>query len=105
MCKSHRIEAFVEPLVRKLSPENEDENTFGKRRVDLITPGSDGVIKVVDVVTVDVCKDSAIGYANKDETALCFAEKCKIKKHNEPLSQLGRVEHVKEQIHFSFNNY
>ncbi|KAL0206175.1 hypothetical protein P9112_001482 [Eukaryota sp. TZLM1-RC] len=54
MCKSHHIEAFVEPLVRRLSSENEDENTFGKRRADLITPGSDGVIKVVDVVTVDL---------------------------------------------------
>ncbi|KAL0218494.1 hypothetical protein P9112_004147 [Eukaryota sp. TZLM1-RC] len=34
MCKSHHIKAFVEPLVRKLSPENEDENTFGKRHAD-----------------------------------------------------------------------
>ncbi|KAL0208388.1 hypothetical protein P9112_010975 [Eukaryota sp. TZLM1-RC] len=37
MCKSHHIEAFVEPLVRRLASENEDENTFGKRRADLIT--------------------------------------------------------------------
>ncbi|KAL0219682.1 hypothetical protein P9112_005335 [Eukaryota sp. TZLM1-RC] len=95
MCKSHHIEAFVEPLVRMLSSENEDENTFGKRRADLITPGSDGVIKVVDVVTVDVCKDSAIAFAKKDETPFCFAEKCKIKKYNEVLSQLERVEYVK----------
>ncbi|KAL0204948.1 hypothetical protein P9112_000255 [Eukaryota sp. TZLM1-RC] len=98
MCKSHHIEAFVEPLVRRLSTENEDENTVGKRRADLITPGSDGVIKVVDVVTVDDCKDSAIDFANKDETPLCFAEKSKIKQYNEPLSQLGRVEHVKYQL-------
>ncbi|KAL0222994.1 hypothetical protein P9112_002384 [Eukaryota sp. TZLM1-RC] len=53
MCKSHHIEAFVEPLVRRLSSENEDENTFGKPRADLDTSGSDDVIKVVDVVTVD----------------------------------------------------
>ncbi|KAL0208357.1 hypothetical protein P9112_010944 [Eukaryota sp. TZLM1-RC] len=98
MCKSHHIEAFVEPLVRRLSSENENENTFGKRRADLITPASDGVIKVVDVVTVDVCKDSAIDFAKRDETPLCFAEKSKIKKYNEPLSQLGRVEHVKYQL-------
>ncbi|KAL0205943.1 hypothetical protein P9112_001250 [Eukaryota sp. TZLM1-RC] len=80
ICKSNHIEAFGEPIVRKLSPENEDENTFDeKHRADLITLGSDGVIKVVDVVTVDVCKDSAIDFANKDETPLCFAEKSKIK--------------------------
>ncbi|KAL0219106.1 hypothetical protein P9112_004759 [Eukaryota sp. TZLM1-RC] len=75
-----------------------NENTFGKCRVDLITLGSDGVIKVVDVVTVDVCKDSVIDFAKKDETPLCFAEKSKIKKYNEPLSQLGCVEHVKYQL-------
>ncbi|KAL0216737.1 hypothetical protein P9112_008921 [Eukaryota sp. TZLM1-RC] len=98
MCKSHHIEAFVEPLVRKLSPDKEDDNTFGKRRADLITPGSDGVIKVVDVVTVDVCKESAIDFAKQDETLLCFAEKCKIKKYNEPLSQLGCDEHVKHEL-------
>ncbi|KAL0218847.1 hypothetical protein P9112_004500 [Eukaryota sp. TZLM1-RC] len=98
MCKSHHMEAFVEPLVRRLSSENEDENTSGKRRADLITPGSDGVIKVVDVVTDDVCKDSAIDFSKKDETPLCFAEESKIKKYNEPLSQLGCVEHVKYQL-------
>ncbi|KAL0213649.1 hypothetical protein P9112_005833 [Eukaryota sp. TZLM1-RC] len=70
MYESHLSEAFVEPLVRKLSPENEDDNTFGKRRADLITAGSDGVIKDVDVVTVDVCKESAIDFAKKDETPL-----------------------------------
>ncbi|KAL0211499.1 hypothetical protein P9112_009797 [Eukaryota sp. TZLM1-RC] len=91
MCKSYHIEAFVEPLVRRLSSENEDENTFGKRRADLNNPGSDGVIKVVDVVTVDVCIDTAIDFAKKDETPLCFAEKSKIKK-------LARFEHVKYQL-------
>ncbi|KAL0226023.1 hypothetical protein P9112_013347 [Eukaryota sp. TZLM1-RC] len=98
MCKSHHIEAFVEPLVPRLSPENEDENTFGKRHADSITPASDGVIKVVDVVTVDVCTDSAFDFVKRDETLLCFAEKSKIKKYNEPLSQLGRVELVKYQL-------
>ncbi|KAL0226314.1 hypothetical protein P9112_013638 [Eukaryota sp. TZLM1-RC] len=62
---------------------------FGKRRADLITPASDGVIKVVDVVTVDVCKDSAIDFAKRDETPLRFAERAKSKR---------RVEHVKYQL-------
>ncbi|KAL0206915.1 hypothetical protein P9112_012626 [Eukaryota sp. TZLM1-RC] len=98
MCKCHHIEALVEPLLRKLSPENEEKILWEKRRADLSTPGSDGVIKVVAVFTADVCKDSAIDFANEDETALCFAEKSKIKKYNEPLPQLGRVEHVKYQL-------
>ncbi|KAL0205295.1 hypothetical protein P9112_000602 [Eukaryota sp. TZLM1-RC] len=62
MCKSHHIEAFVEPLVRRLSSEN-DENTYGKRRADLITPLTDGVINVLDAITADVCQDSAIDFA------------------------------------------
>ncbi|KAL0207671.1 hypothetical protein P9112_012299 [Eukaryota sp. TZLM1-RC] len=98
MWKSHHIEAFVEPLVRKLSPKNEDDNTFGKRRGDFIIPESDGVIKVVYVVTVDVCNESAIDFAKKDETPLCFAEKSKIKKYKESLSQLGHFEHVKDEL-------
>ncbi|KAL0208228.1 hypothetical protein P9112_010815 [Eukaryota sp. TZLM1-RC] len=73
----------------------------GKRRADLITPGSNGVIKVVDVVTVDVCKDLAIDFANTDETPLCFTEKGKIKKYNEPLSQLGRVAVKYELVPFA----
>ncbi|KAL0225905.1 hypothetical protein P9112_013229 [Eukaryota sp. TZLM1-RC] len=73
MCKSHHIEAFVEPILRKLPPEN-DDNTFGKRRADLMTSASDGVMKVVDG-----CEDSAIDFAKKDETPLCFIEKSKIK--------------------------
>ncbi|KAL0216057.1 hypothetical protein P9112_008241 [Eukaryota sp. TZLM1-RC] len=97
MCKSHHIEAFVEPLVRRLSSENEDENTFGKRRADLITPGSDGVLKVVDVVTDDVCEDSAIDFAKKMKLHFALLKR-KSKKYNEPLSQLGCVEHFKYQL-------
>ncbi|KAL0207944.1 hypothetical protein P9112_010531 [Eukaryota sp. TZLM1-RC] len=90
MDKCHRIDAFVEPLVRKLSFEN-DDNTFRKRCADLITPGSDGVIKFVDVVTVDVCKESEIDFTIdfEDETPLCFAEKSKIKKCSEPVTPLS----------------
>ncbi|KAL0225696.1 hypothetical protein P9112_013020 [Eukaryota sp. TZLM1-RC] len=54
MCKSFNIEAFIEPLVRKLSSDQTDDS-FGKRRADLVAPGIDGVLNVVDVVSVDVC--------------------------------------------------
>ncbi|KAL0227147.1 hypothetical protein P9112_014471 [Eukaryota sp. TZLM1-RC] len=83
MCNSYHIESFVEPLlrsldinesvrdseygkrradvvvplplVRKLSSDQTDDS-FGKRRADLVAPGIDGVLNVVDVVSVDVCK-------------------------------------------------
>ncbi|KAL0223846.1 hypothetical protein P9112_003236 [Eukaryota sp. TZLM1-RC] len=56
MCKSINIEAFIEALVRKLSPDQIDD-TFGKRRADLVGPGLIGVHNVVDVISVDVCKN------------------------------------------------
>ncbi|KAL0207034.1 hypothetical protein P9112_012745 [Eukaryota sp. TZLM1-RC] len=86
MCKSFNIEAFIEPLVRKLSSDQIDDS-FGERRADLVAPGIDGVLNVVDVVSVDVCKILLLVYRKK-----------KIKKYAEPLAQLGRVEHVKYQF-------
>ncbi|KAL0226087.1 hypothetical protein P9112_013411 [Eukaryota sp. TZLM1-RC] len=50
--KSFNIEAFIEPLVRKLSSDQTDDS-FGKKRADLVAPGIDGVLNVVDVVSVD----------------------------------------------------
>ncbi|KAL0206459.1 hypothetical protein P9112_001766 [Eukaryota sp. TZLM1-RC] len=89
MCKNHHIEAFVEQLVHKLSSENEDDNTFGKRSADLITPGPDGVIKVVDVVTVDVCKDSAIDFAKKTKPRFALLKRAKSKSTRSLYLSLG----------------
>ncbi|KAL0208581.1 hypothetical protein P9112_011168 [Eukaryota sp. TZLM1-RC] len=97
MCKSFNIEAFIEPLVRKLSSD-QTEDSFGKRRADLVAPGIDGVLNVVDVVSVDVCKNSAARLVYSADSPLSNAEKKKIKKCEEPLAQLGRVEHVKYQF-------
>ncbi|KAL0223512.1 hypothetical protein P9112_002902 [Eukaryota sp. TZLM1-RC] len=97
MCKSFNIAAFIEPLVRKLSSDQTDDS-FGKRRADLVAPGIDGVLNVVDVVSVDVCKNSAARLVYSAEQPLSNAEKKKIKKYEEPLAQLGRVEHVKYQF-------
>ncbi|KAL0207494.1 hypothetical protein P9112_012122 [Eukaryota sp. TZLM1-RC] len=58
MCKSFNIEAFIEPLVRKLSSHQTDDS-FGERRADLVAPGIDDVLNVVDVVSVYFCKNSA----------------------------------------------
>ncbi|KAL0205968.1 hypothetical protein P9112_001275 [Eukaryota sp. TZLM1-RC] len=74
MCKSFNIEAFIEPLVRKLSSDQTDDS-FGKRRADLVAPGIDGVLNVVDVVSVDLCKKSAVRLAHSVELPLSNAEK------------------------------
>ncbi|KAL0207810.1 hypothetical protein P9112_012438 [Eukaryota sp. TZLM1-RC] len=77
MCKSFNIEAFIEPLV---------------------PPRIDGVLNVVDVVSVDVCKNSAARLVYSANSPLANAEKKKIKKYEEPLAQLGRMEDVKYQF-------
>ncbi|KAL0216657.1 hypothetical protein P9112_008841 [Eukaryota sp. TZLM1-RC] len=97
MCKSFNIEAFIAPLVRKLSSDQTDDS-FGKRRTDLAAPEIDGVLNVVDVVSVDVCKNFAARLVYSADSLLTNAEKQTIKKYEEPLAQLGRVEHVKYQF-------
>ncbi|KAL0219832.1 hypothetical protein P9112_005485 [Eukaryota sp. TZLM1-RC] len=77
MCKSFNIEALIEPLVRKLSSDQTDDS-FGKRRADLVASGIDGVLNVVDVVS-DVCKNSAARLVYSADSPLSNAEKKKIK--------------------------
>ncbi|KAL0218355.1 hypothetical protein P9112_004008 [Eukaryota sp. TZLM1-RC] len=97
MCKSFNIEFFIEPLVNKLSSDQTDD-FFCKRRADLVAPGIDGVPNVVDVVSVDVCKNSAARLVYFADSPYFNAEKRKTKKYETPLAQLGRVEHVKYQF-------
>ncbi|KAL0209701.1 hypothetical protein RCL1_008539 [Eukaryota sp. TZLM3-RCL] len=97
MAKSYKIESFVEPLVRKLSIKDEDE-FCGQRRADVIVPSSSGNLYVVDVVTVDVCKLSAVKNSLSDVSPLFDAESRKFSKYNVALSSLKRVSHVKYEL-------
>ncbi|KAL0214882.1 hypothetical protein P9112_007066 [Eukaryota sp. TZLM1-RC] len=74
MCKSFNIEAFVEPLVRKLSSDQTDD-FFGKKRADIGAPEIAGVLNVVDVVSVDVCQNSAARLVYSADSLLSNAEK------------------------------
>ncbi|KAL0246819.1 hypothetical protein GEMRC1_008025 [Eukaryota sp. GEM-RC1] len=58
MCKSYKIESFIEPLLRSLdiNQHSKKENSYGHRRADLIIPSSSESLTVIDVVSVDVCK-------------------------------------------------
>ncbi|KAL0223780.1 hypothetical protein P9112_003170 [Eukaryota sp. TZLM1-RC] len=87
MCRSFNIESFIEALERKLPP-NQTDDSFGKRRADLVTPGLDGVHNVVDVVSTDVYKNSAVRLVYSADSPLSNAEKKKIKKSEEPLAHL-----------------
>ncbi|KAL0214702.1 hypothetical protein P9112_006886 [Eukaryota sp. TZLM1-RC] len=94
MCKSFNIETLIEPLVCKVSPDQTDD-AFGQKRTNLVAPGIDGVLNVVDVDTVDVCKKFCCSFGVFHRFATIQRQKKKIKKYEEPLAQLGRVEQVK----------
>ncbi|KAL0209808.1 hypothetical protein P9112_009892 [Eukaryota sp. TZLM1-RC] len=74
MCKSFNIKAFIEPLVRELSP-GQTYDSFDKRRADLVGPGVDGGVNVVKDVSVDVCKNSATRLVCSADSPLSNAEK------------------------------
>ncbi|KAL0206232.1 hypothetical protein P9112_001539 [Eukaryota sp. TZLM1-RC] len=59
---------------------DQTDDSFGKRRADLVAPGIDGVLNVVDVVSVDVCKNSAARLVYSPDSPLSNAEKKEDKK-------------------------
>ncbi|KAL0212797.1 hypothetical protein RCL1_006423 [Eukaryota sp. TZLM3-RCL] len=97
MAKSYKIESFVVPLLRKLTV-NEDDEYCGQRRADVIVPSSTDKLTVVDVVTVDVCKLSAIKNSLSEVSPLLDAENRKFSKYSVPVSNMKCVNHVKYEL-------
>ncbi|KAL0226889.1 hypothetical protein P9112_014213 [Eukaryota sp. TZLM1-RC] len=64
MCKSHRIESFLEPLLSNLFDTEDDLHK--NNRGDLILPGLDGSFISVDVMSVDPCNVSNERLANSE---------------------------------------
>ncbi|KAL0246386.1 hypothetical protein GEMRC1_007598 [Eukaryota sp. GEM-RC1] len=98
MCKSYKIESFVEPLLRSLeinnSKNSDFDKTFGKRRADVIVPSVNDELTVVDVITVDVCKKSAFKDAKNAVSPLNSSEQYKRITYDEPLTALKHIRHV-----------
>ncbi|KAL0210737.1 hypothetical protein P9112_009035 [Eukaryota sp. TZLM1-RC] len=64
MCKSRRIESFLEPLLSNLF---DAEDHFHKtNRVDVILPGLDGTFILLDAMSVDPCNASNERLANSE---------------------------------------
>ncbi|KAL0210178.1 hypothetical protein P9112_010262 [Eukaryota sp. TZLM1-RC] len=101
MCKSHRIESFLEPLLSNLF---DAENDFHKNnRGDVILPGLDGSFILLDVMSVDPCNASNERLVNSEiHHPLSNAENFKFKKYNEPLSKLASLQHAKYNLYFPF---
>ncbi|KAL0219691.1 hypothetical protein P9112_005344 [Eukaryota sp. TZLM1-RC] len=97
MCKSHRIESFLEPLLSNLF----DTDDFHKNnRGDVILPGLDGSFILLDVMSVDPCNASNERLVNSEiHNPLSNAENFKFKKYNEPLSKLASLQHAKYNLY------
>ncbi|KAL0224527.1 hypothetical protein P9112_003917 [Eukaryota sp. TZLM1-RC] len=98
MCKSHRIESFLEPLLSNLLDSEDD---FHKNnRGDVIIPGLDGTFILLDLISVDPCNASNERLVNSEiHNPLSNAESFKIKKYNEPLSKLSSQQHAKYNLY------
>ncbi|KAL0228935.1 hypothetical protein GEMRC1_013555 [Eukaryota sp. GEM-RC1] len=96
MCKSYKIESFIEPLLRSLdiNQHSKKENSYGQRRADLIIPSSSESLTVIDVVSVDVCKKSCNKFVTKEISPLDIAENIKQRKYADPLKNLKHIVHV-----------
>ncbi|KAL0215492.1 hypothetical protein P9112_007676 [Eukaryota sp. TZLM1-RC] len=57
MFKSYKIESFLEPLLSNLADES-DRNSFGDSRADVLVPGLDGSMIIIDVRSTDVSNSS-----------------------------------------------
>ncbi|KAL0238523.1 hypothetical protein GEMRC1_012996 [Eukaryota sp. GEM-RC1] len=103
MCKSYKIESFVEPLLRSLEINNlknsDSDKTFGKRRADVIVPSVNDELAVVDVNTVDVCTKSAFKHAKNEVSPLDFSEQYKRIKYDVPLTALKHTRHVEYKLY------
>ncbi|KAL0205797.1 hypothetical protein P9112_001104 [Eukaryota sp. TZLM1-RC] len=98
MCKSHKIESFLEPLLSNLFDAEDD---FRKNnRGDVILPGLDGSFILLDVMSVDPCNASNERLVNSEiHNPLSNAENSKFKKYNEPLSKLASEQHAKYNLY------
>ncbi|KAL0235416.1 hypothetical protein GEMRC1_001998 [Eukaryota sp. GEM-RC1] len=102
MCKSYKIESFVEPLIRSLENNNlkysDSDKTFGNRTADVIVPSVNDELMIVDVITVDVCKKSAFKDAKNEVSPLDFSQHYKSNKYDEPLTALKHIRHVEYKL-------
>ncbi|KAL0205547.1 hypothetical protein P9112_000854 [Eukaryota sp. TZLM1-RC] len=65
MCKSYRIDSFLEPLLSKLilDDPNIDSTRYNKvsmglTRGDFVVPGSNGSVTIVDTMSIYPCNSS-----------------------------------------------
>ncbi|KAL0223963.1 hypothetical protein P9112_003353 [Eukaryota sp. TZLM1-RC] len=88
MFKSYKIESFLEPLLSNLADEA-DRNSFGDSRGDVLVPGLDGSMIIIDVRSTDVSNSSNKKLTPSYNSPLRRAEEAKIMKYAETINNLN----------------
>ncbi|KAL0208535.1 hypothetical protein P9112_011122 [Eukaryota sp. TZLM1-RC] len=93
MVKSYQIESFLEPLLSNLADES-DKNSFGDSRGDVLVPGLDKSMIVIDVRSTDASNSSNEKLAQSYNSPLRRAEEAKFIKYTEKINNLNSNSHT-----------
>ncbi|KAL0226188.1 hypothetical protein P9112_013512 [Eukaryota sp. TZLM1-RC] len=106
MCKSYRVDSFLEPLLSKLilDDPNIDSTRYnrasmGLTRGDLVVPGLNGSLTILDAMSIDPCNSSNEHFINSDvNNPLLAGEKYKIAKYAKPISSVNENSHAQYNL-------
>ncbi|KAL0210173.1 hypothetical protein P9112_010257 [Eukaryota sp. TZLM1-RC] len=106
MCKSYRVDSFLEPLLSKLilDDPNIDSTRYnrasmGLTRGDLVVPGLNGSFTILDAMSIDPCNSSNKHFINSDvNNPLLAGEKYKIAKYAKPISSVNENSHAQYNL-------
>ncbi|KAL0223415.1 hypothetical protein P9112_002805 [Eukaryota sp. TZLM1-RC] len=106
MCKSYRVDSFLEPLLSKLilDDPNIDSTRYnrasmGLTRGDLVVPGLNGSFTILDAMSIDPCNSSNEHLINSDvNNPLLAGEKYKIAKYAKPISSVNENSHAQYNL-------
>ncbi|KAL0224388.1 hypothetical protein P9112_003778 [Eukaryota sp. TZLM1-RC] len=106
MCKSYRVDSFLEPLLSKLilDDPNIDSTRYnrasmGLTRGDLVVPGLNGSFTILDAMSIDPCISSNEHFINSDvNNPLLAGEKYKIAKYAKPISSVNENSHAQYNL-------
>ncbi|KAL0219994.1 hypothetical protein P9112_005647 [Eukaryota sp. TZLM1-RC] len=106
MCKSYRIDSFLEPLLSKLILDDPiidstryNRASMGLTRGDLVVPGLNGSFTILDAMSIDPCNSCNEHLINSDvNNPLLAGEKYKIAKYAKPISSVNENSHAQYNL-------
>ncbi|KAL0223301.1 hypothetical protein P9112_002691 [Eukaryota sp. TZLM1-RC] len=102
MCKSYRVDSFLEPLLSKLILDDPNIDSaryktasMGLTRGDLVVHGLNGSFTILDTMSIDLCNSFNKHFINSDvNNPLLAGEKYKIDKYAKPISSFNENSHA-----------